>query len=77
MYLIHHTLFHHIYHYHRPSLATAATVLGLSILYAQAMRTFVELPIQRLRNRFNQPAAPLQPPLAVFPSTPSLPAAGD
>jgi len=77
MYLIHHTLFHHIYHYHRPSLATAATVLGLSILYAQAMRTFVELPIQRLRNRLNQPAAQLQPPLAVFPSTPSLPAAGD
>jgi len=45
MYLIHHTLFHHFYHYYRPSVL-------LTIAYAQAMRICVELPIQRLRGRW-------------------------
>jgi peptidoglycan/LPS O-acetylase OafA/YrhL len=52
MYLIHHTLFHHFYHYYRPSVLLAAAILVLTVGYAQAMRTFVELPIQRMRSRW-------------------------
>jgi peptidoglycan/LPS O-acetylase OafA/YrhL len=52
MYLIHHTLFHHFYHYHRPSLLLAGGILLLTIGYAQAMRMWVELPIQRMRSRW-------------------------
>lgn len=77
MYLIHHPLFHHIYHYHRPGWITAGIVLILSVLYAQAMRSFVELPLQRVRNRFTRTVPALQSPLVAFPSPPSLPAAGD
>lgn len=51
MYLIHHTLFHHFYHYYRPSLVLAGTIFLLTVGYAQAMRTLVELPIQRWRQR--------------------------
>lgn len=51
MYLIHHTLFHHFYHRYQPSVLLAAAILLLTIGYAQAMRTCVELPIQRLRSR--------------------------
>jgi peptidoglycan/LPS O-acetylase OafA/YrhL len=51
MYLIHHTLFHHFYHYYRPSLVLAGAIFLLTLGYGQAMRTFVELPIQRWRNR--------------------------
>jgi peptidoglycan/LPS O-acetylase OafA/YrhL len=52
MYLVHHTLFHHFYHYYRPSVLLAAGILMLTIAYAQAMRICVELPIQRMRNRW-------------------------
>ena len=51
MYLIHHTLFHHFYHLLRPSFWLVLTIFILSVAYAQAMRTFVELPIQRWRER--------------------------
>ena len=51
LYLIHHALFHHFYHYHRPSLAVAVIVLILSIAYAQTMRWVVELPLQKARAR--------------------------
>jgi peptidoglycan/LPS O-acetylase OafA/YrhL len=51
MYLIHHTLFYHFYHYYRPSLVLAGAIFLLALGYGQAMRTFVELPIQRWRNR--------------------------
>jgi peptidoglycan/LPS O-acetylase OafA/YrhL len=54
MYLIHHTLFHHFYHYYRPSLLLVCAVLVLTVGYAQAMRTFVELPIQRMRSRWTR-----------------------
>ena len=57
MYLIHHTLFHHFYHYYRPSVLLAAGILLLTIAYAQAMRIFVELPIQRMRSRWWRRAA--------------------
>jgi len=57
MYLIHHTLFHHFYHYYRPSVLLAAEILLLTIAYAQAMRICVELPIQRMRNRWLRRAA--------------------
>jgi len=52
MYLIHHTLFHHLYHYYRPSLWIGCGVFAASVGYAQAMRTLVELPIQKARARF-------------------------
>ena len=51
MYLIHHTLFHHFYHYRQPSLLLAAAIFVMTLAYAQAMRTFVELPIQRWKSR--------------------------
>ena len=51
MYLIHHTLFHTFYHYYRPGILIAGIVFVLTFGYAQAMRTFVELPIQRARSR--------------------------
>ena len=57
MYLVHHTLFHHFYHYYRPSVLLAAEILLLTIAYAQAMRICVELPIQRMRNRWLRRAA--------------------
>jgi peptidoglycan/LPS O-acetylase OafA/YrhL len=57
MYLIHHTLFHHFSHYYRPSVLLAAGILLLTIAYAQAMRICVELPIQRMRNRWLRRAA--------------------
>jgi peptidoglycan/LPS O-acetylase OafA/YrhL len=52
MYLIHHTLFHHLLHYYQPSLRLTGIVLLLTIAYAQAMRMCVELPLQRARNRW-------------------------
>jgi len=51
MYLVHHTLFHHFYHYYRPSLVLAGGIFLLSVVYAQAMRSLVELPIRRWRAR--------------------------
>ena len=51
MYLIHHTLFHHFYHYYRPSVALAGAIFLLTVGYAQAMRSFIELPIQKWRSR--------------------------
>jgi peptidoglycan/LPS O-acetylase OafA/YrhL len=51
MYLIHHTLFHHFYHSLRPSLWLVLAIFVMTVAYAQAMRTFVELPIQRWRAR--------------------------
>jgi len=53
MYLIHHTLFHHFLHYHRPSLPLALGILAITILYAQAMRTLIELPLQKARTRLS------------------------
>jgi len=64
MYLIHHTLFHHFYHYYRPSLLLAAGILLLTIGYAQAMRTCVELPIQRVRSRWMRRAVVVAIPCA-------------
>jgi len=52
MYLIHHTLFHHFYHYYRPSFMLAGGIFLSTVGYAQAMRMLVELPIQRLRKRW-------------------------
>lgn len=52
MYLIHHTLFHHFYHYYRPNLLLVLGILAATVAYAQAMRSLVELPIQRARARF-------------------------
>ena len=69
MYLIHHTLFHHIYHYHRPSLAGATIVLILSLVYAQAMRSCVELPLQRLRARLSVKPCRQPVPIARFPDS--------
>jgi peptidoglycan/LPS O-acetylase OafA/YrhL len=54
MYLIHHTFFHHLYHSYRPNLGIALAVVAASAAYAQAMRTLVELPIQRMRARFTR-----------------------
>ena len=51
MYLIHHTLFHHFLHYYRPSLLLALGILVVTVLYAQAMRTLIELPLQKARSR--------------------------
>jgi peptidoglycan/LPS O-acetylase OafA/YrhL len=51
MYLIHHTLFHHFYHYHKPSVQLACGIFVLSLMYAEGMRTLVELPIQKWRGR--------------------------
>ncbi len=62
MYLIHHTFFHHFYHYYRPSLALAGATLLLTIGYAQAMRMCVEVPLQRIRKRrFRRPTLALVP----------------
>jgi len=52
MYLIHHTLFHHLYHFYRQSPWIPCVVLVLTVAYAQAMRMLVEKPLQRLRRRF-------------------------
>ena len=57
MYLIHHTLFHHFYHYYRPSVLLASGILLLTIAYAQAMRICVELPIQSMRSQWSRRAA--------------------
>lgn len=51
MYLIHHTLFHHFYHYYRPGFWLAMGILAATILYAQAMRSLIEMPLQRARSR--------------------------
>lgn len=51
MYLIHHTLFHHFYHYYRPGILIACGIFVLTFAYAQGMRTLVDLPIQRARGR--------------------------
>ena len=56
MYLIHHTLFHHFYHFHRPGFLLALGILVATVIYAQAMRTLVELPLQKRRNRFRDKA---------------------
>lgn len=66
MYLIHHVLFHHFYHYHRPSLPLAAAILAATILYAQLMRTFVELPIQSARNRMHAHGGTTNPSLVIL-----------
>jgi peptidoglycan/LPS O-acetylase OafA/YrhL len=52
MYLIHHTLFHHLYHFYRPTLWIPFVVLALTVAYAQAMRILIEKPLQRERQRF-------------------------
>jgi len=57
MYLIHHTLFHHFYHYYRPSEMLAASILLLTLGYAQARRMLVELPMQRMRSRWTRRSA--------------------
>lgn len=57
MYLIHHTLFHHFYHYYRPSVMLAASILLLTLGYAQAMRMLVDLPMQRMRSRWTRRSA--------------------
>ena len=54
MYLIHHTLFHHLYHYHRPSMLLALGILLLTEGYGQAMRMLVELPMQPMRARWTR-----------------------
>jgi peptidoglycan/LPS O-acetylase OafA/YrhL len=54
MYLIHHTLFYHFYHYYRPSVMLAGVILLLTVGYAQAMRMLVELPVQRMRRGWGQ-----------------------
>lgn len=54
MYLIHHTLFHHFYHYYRPGIILAAGIFLLSMAYAQVMRSLVDLPIQRVRGRLER-----------------------
>lgn len=59
MYLIHHTLFHHLYHYHQPALWIPFVVLVLTIAYAQAMRMLVEKPLQRARQRMTVGGKPL------------------
>lgn len=51
MYLIHHALFHHFYHFYRPSFLLASGILAVTILYAQGMRTMIELPLQKARGR--------------------------
>lgn len=56
MYLIHHTLFHHFYHFHLPGFLLAFGILVATVIYAQAMRTLVELPLQKRRNRFRDKA---------------------
>ena len=61
MYLIHHALFHHFYHSYRPSLLLADGILLLTVGYAQAMRMFVKLPIQRVRSRWVRKAALVLP----------------
>ncbi len=60
MYLIHHTLFHHFLHYHRPSFELAMLILAATIAYAQLMRTLVELPLQRARASLRAKATPRQ-----------------
>lgn len=59
LYLIHHTLFHHFYHYRRPSLTIATMVLLLSVAYAQTMRWLIELPLQKARSRLERTEAGL------------------
>lgn len=54
MYLIHHTLFHHFYHYYRPSMLLALGILLLTVGYGQAMRMLVELPMQQMRTRWTR-----------------------
>jgi len=49
MYLIHHALFHHFYHSWRPSFWVAIGIFAATVVYAQAMRSLVELPLQRAR----------------------------
>jgi peptidoglycan/LPS O-acetylase OafA/YrhL len=56
MYLIHHTLFHHFYHSRRPSFWLAIGILGATVLYAQGMRSLIELPLQRARSRLRSKA---------------------
>ncbi|MGO9084941.1 MAG: acyltransferase family protein [Candidatus Sulfotelmatobacter sp.] len=51
MYLIHHTLFYHFYHFYRPSFLLAMGILAGTVVYAQAMRSLIELPLQRVRSR--------------------------
>jgi peptidoglycan/LPS O-acetylase OafA/YrhL len=52
MYLIHHRLFHHSYHYYRPSVRLALGILLLTVGYGQSMRMLVELPIQKVRSKW-------------------------
>ncbi len=61
MYLIHHTLFNHFYHYYRPGILIACGIFVLTFGYAQAMRTFVELPLQRARSRVTKRRAVVVP----------------
>jgi peptidoglycan/LPS O-acetylase OafA/YrhL len=56
MYLIHHALFHHFYHYRHPSFLFASGILVATILYAQALRTLIELPLLRARARLRAKA---------------------
>jgi peptidoglycan/LPS O-acetylase OafA/YrhL len=61
MYLIHHALFHHYYHFYRPSFLLASGILVVTILYAQGMRTLVELPLQKARKRLRERARTSSP----------------
>lgn len=61
MYLIHHALFNHFYHYYRPGVLLACGIFVLTVAYAQAMRTLVELPIQRARGRRDKRRAEVVP----------------
>jgi len=57
MYLIHHTLFHHFYHYYRPSILIACGVLAITVCFAQAMRSLVEVPLLATRKRLRSATA--------------------
>jgi len=59
MYLIHHTLFHHFYRFYQPRFLLASGIFVATVCYAQAMRSFVELPLQRARNRLRSPIRPI------------------
>ncbi len=57
MYLIHHALFHHFYHSDRPIILLAVGIFLITVCYAQAMRSLVEVPLQAMRRRLRSPAA--------------------
>ena len=74
MYLIHHTLFHHFYHFYRPSFLLAMGILAGTVIYAQAMRSLIELPLQSVRRRLRGKAGTARLPPAARSGT--LPGSG-